>query len=219
MAAARREADSQPPVLHLLDSLVNVKAQDPFNQNQVEALVGVGERAWVETYRGLAIHRDTGAPLTVEECRRYVSTGYRRRMLEHWTTMPGENAIRLVIYAWGKDATSCTDHVIGYIEFYGQKLAGFYVDPLFQGRGYGRRLFEAALMLGIGDRPIVVQTTQGSNAHRLIYPALGFIPTNREVPSWSSTGDDSPPVTLRQVELVRPANGSADRQTGAQPCR
>jgi hypothetical protein len=65
-------------------------------------------------------------------------------------------------------------------------------------------------MLGFGDRPIMVQTTRDSDAHHLVYPALGFIPTNREVPSASSTGDVGPPFTLHQVELIVPANARAD---------
>jgi GNAT superfamily N-acetyltransferase len=199
----------QPLAWRLLDSLVNVKVQDPFDQNQAEALVNLGQRAWVTAHCGLAIHRDTGAPLSLEERRRYVDAGYRRR-LEHWTTMPGENVVRLVIYAWDEDGASCTDQVIGYIRFHEQELVGFSVDPHFHRRGYGRRLFEAALMLGIGDRPIVVQTARDSDAHRFFYPALGFIPTARAVPSGSSTGDGYPPFTLHQVELIRPANASAD---------
>ncbi|MBO0879502.1 MAG: GNAT family N-acetyltransferase [Mycobacterium sp.] len=210
MAALGREVDARPPMQYLLESLVNIKVQDPFDGDQVEALVSLGQRAWVQAYRGLALHRDTGAPLTLEECHRFVNTRYRRRMLGHWTTMPGENVVRLVTYAWNENASSCTDHVVGYLEFHGQELAGFYVDPLFQGRGYGRRLLEAALMLGFGDRPITVQTTRDSDAHRLVYPALGFIPTNREVPPASSTGNVGPSFTLHQVELIRPANARAD---------
>jgi GNAT superfamily N-acetyltransferase len=217
MTASCCEPDAQPPALHLLDSLVNIKVQDSFNHDQVEALVSLGQRAWVEAHCGLALQRDTGALLSREECHRFVNNRYGRRMLEHWTTMPDENAVRLVIYAWDEDAASCTDHVAGYLEFHGQEFIGFCVDPLFQGRGYGRRLFETALMLGFGDQPIVVQTTRDSEAHRLVYPALGFVPTNREVPPGSSTGNVDPPVTLHQVELIRPANASADIQVGAQP--
>jgi RimJ/RimL family protein N-acetyltransferase len=211
LPTSRRKADARPLAWHLLDSLVNVKVQDPFDRDQAEALVNLGQRAWLKAYRGLPMHRDSGAPPSREESRRYFNSSRGRQLLERWTTMPDENVVRLVICAWDEDAVSCTDQVVGYIRFHGQEVVGFCVDPGFQRRGYGRRLFEAALALGFGDRPIVVQTTRDSDAHRFVYPTLGFVPTNREIPSVSSTlADAAPPVTLHQVELVRPANASSD---------
>jgi GNAT superfamily N-acetyltransferase len=198
-------------MLDKLDKLVNIKAYQSLDRNEVEALISLDQRAWVETHYGLALHRDTGAPLSREECRRFTKAGYRRRRLEHWTTMPGENALQLLIYAWSEDGASCTDQVVGYVKFDGHEATGFTVDPLFQGQGYGRQLYKAALMLGVGDQPIMVRPTRGSNAHRFAYPSLGFVPTNREFPSWSSTDDDDdPPVTVHCVELMRPANAPTD---------
>jgi GNAT superfamily N-acetyltransferase len=111
------------------------------------------------------------------------------------------------VLAYGPATALGERPVVGYIEVTVRpqetELDGFYVDPPYQHRGYGRMLFETALAIS-GDRPMVVGVTTGTTAHREIYPRLGFQPTDDPADDFVSTDADNPPARLRQSKLRRP---------------
>lgn len=66
------------------------------------------------------------------------------------------------------------------------------IDPAFRGRKLGRRLIETveSLALSLSRTLITLSTTEGSDADRFVYPALGYqsfgkLPNYGEVPDGS----------------------------------
>jgi MFS family permease len=90
------------------------------------------------------------------------------------------------------------------------EVSSFYLDPKFQGHGYGSALFRAALSIpGVNRREMIVSTATNSHGHKIIYPALGFRPTNKKIPDWTSPPADAPlEIRLPQSLMRRPSTST-----------
>ncbi|RJR45377.1 MAG: GNAT family N-acetyltransferase [Desulfobacteraceae bacterium] len=82
----------------------------------------------------------------------------------------------------------------------GVRLRWFIVDPLFQGKGIGRRLLDEALSFcaSAGYRRVYLWTFRGLDAARRLYEGAGFrLAEENEVAQWGQS------VREQMFELIR----------------
>lgn len=169
--------------------------------DDADAIAAVHVASWHETYDHL---------LTADQRRQVTVPGraavWRTRlpragwspdvMVIESAAMPGGAAARLTGFVWFGPATDADDDaaVVGHIE-------SLHVDPVHRGRGFGKRLADAAVhrLVDAGYEEVSLWVVASNSQARGFYHARGWRPDGARRRETLAVGDEDGPV----VEILR----------------